>query len=736
MEILIIGSGCVLGYWLNKNGKQNRVANNKVIVSPNRLPSGPLIYDSNRVKDVDHYVRDLAAQKHSLRVKQMYPMEYDKPIDIFPNDHHSDLPAKLLDLGNDAFSDAVPQQFANNVKTGIATNTNNAAYDPQTSRPFLGPIEQIDEQPMFREFRSTNFKFPGQDAQTEFGAPLSLLTGQAQDLTHANMQPMFGKMIRQPGVSNENSQVLLERFTGMPSSDDQGTYRERREVLNPLPNNPENPQRANINQVTDLYARAQTGVKPTNEYITPVKSFRDAPLSTDQLRILPPNIDQTRGAGKEQVTYAGVLIPGQKGSTRGMLPNMRDNRYDMLTETTGADFVGNRSALMGSVQQVIPNVRNNTATDVPAVNYLAPPTESRKITDIQQMSTMYKNQMDESVTRRMEAFTPTLGLARGKEKGPNTGVFMVKDPEKGFEKEYAGLPTGNTGRRKISVEAPDSTLRDAAAENTAGPLNPNGMKDNRAWQKANIDVQVTNKSMNTNNPFKGQPHKSLGMGNRKAKIEDWVTNKESNQFSQSGLPRSEIPAHMSYDAVFENDTNNEVEGDRFGIARSGITAAAPEGEIDNDYQDLLVTDYINNPTGLKKGLNRKKFTDGITQSTNKLEFGGYFKHGKRGNGEDGKRKGMMRLKQEVSVAGRMNVPMKRDNPNDDHLSIETNLKPEQETIERKIVHRTQPTQVVTDRMPVLIRQRNVEVNNPRLDTATTQIPNDLFPWIKDKSGNS
>lgn len=307
---------CALGYQLNKDGKQNRSFNRNIIVSPNRIPSGSVIYDSNRVAEVDNYMRNVAAAKHADKVRQMFPLDYDKPINIYPNDLQSDNPATLLDLGG---LGAAGDNFQKNVAQAASTNINVAAYNPQTGRPLETTVANVDASPMFRPAAF-------QQRISEFGAPVSLLTGLPLDVTHANMNPMFGKMVRQPGVSNENTQVLLERYTGVPSSEDQGTYGVKREVLNPLPSNPENPQKANIQQVADLYQRAAWSIKPSHDYQTPVKAFRDMPMKSD-VRIMPLSIDQMRGALHKQVTYSGVMIPGQKGSTRPMMPNMRKNPW-------------------------------------------------------------------------------------------------------------------------------------------------------------------------------------------------------------------------------------------------------------------------------------------------------------------------------------------------------------------------------------------------------------------------
>jgi hypothetical protein len=287
-----------------------------------------------------------------------------------------------------------------------------------------------------------------------------------------------------------------------------------------------------------------------------------------------------------------------------------------------------------------------------------------------------------------------------------------------------------------NVTAPEHTLKDVAADNQVGPVNPSGLKDNSSYRKANIDVPVTSKDMNSANRYKGQPHKNLGMGFKKQRISNWVTNKETNQFSTRGNAKNSVMAHMSYDAVFDADDamDRTVEGDRYGIAKSRILGAKKTGEVENNTcPPLEVEDYVGNPLAvIPKGRDREAFDNSVEDTGgHRVEFGGHINPAKRAIGTSANRNAAMKVKEDGSVEGRFNVPMRRDNPNGEGLATETQLKEEREVVERNTIQRTQPLQVVTDRMPVLIKSRNVEAVNPRLDTGT-RITSDLYPWIKDK----
>ncbi|RKO93890.1 hypothetical protein BDK51DRAFT_25875 [Blyttiomyces helicus] len=687
-------SGCLLGYILNQKGKQKDVGNPKVLISPNNVPSGPLIYDSNRVEQVDEYDRNLAAKKHAEKVKQLFPLDYNRAVNIFGNDNASDYPARYVSDNNlYAAQGSAGHQFQKNVATSFATDINTMSFDPQTGQSFaLSENESISKSPMFR---SATFQLPGQNSFNELGSDISLLTGRALDMTHANMNPMFGKMTKQPSASNNNSQVLLEKFTGMPSTDDQGTYYPlKMEVLNPPPQNPENPRKANIDQLSDSVSRAQAIVGQSQEYITPTRSFRDLPFQED-IYALPPNIDQTRSVVNQKLSYTAPVVPGQKGSTRATIPNVSANPYDLTTDINPNTFVPNKSTKRSAVHRSYPVVRNVLATQETDITYFAPPNRQIKPTDIGAMSNPDLNQLNDTVTSKMDAFTPNLGIARGPvERGKNTGVFFMKEPEKGFKQKYTGQAFKNMGPTLRSVDVRNTTIKDVNAKNTTGAINTSIFtKNNAENKKVRFDILPTNKSINAKNTYVGQPHKDSGNGIRNQTFDDFTTTKEINQFSHSGFAKGEVPAHMSYEANFEQYTNNEIQNDHLGFTTGQVMRQTSDGgSIKYVMPKVHAENYLTNPSSMvPKDIDRDQFYEGLDVDVPKLQFGNHFNGGKIGNGEVGKRKSTLRSKQELVVPGRFN-PTKNNETPEHLLTCETNLKSDITTEDRPLVNRTQPTE--------------------------------------------
>jgi hypothetical protein len=66
MSYLLIGGVIAVGYWLNRNGKTSRLTREPPPVPRRDVPSGPNIYESNRVAEVADYMRQLAAARYPL----------------------------------------------------------------------------------------------------------------------------------------------------------------------------------------------------------------------------------------------------------------------------------------------------------------------------------------------------------------------------------------------------------------------------------------------------------------------------------------------------------------------------------------------------------------------------------------------------------------------------------------------------------------------------------------------
>lgn len=64
MSLLLIGGVASLGYWLNRNGRASRLAQQNVTLSPSMRPNGPTIYATDREKEVKAMVRDLGKSRY------------------------------------------------------------------------------------------------------------------------------------------------------------------------------------------------------------------------------------------------------------------------------------------------------------------------------------------------------------------------------------------------------------------------------------------------------------------------------------------------------------------------------------------------------------------------------------------------------------------------------------------------------------------------------------------------
>ncbi len=747
MALMVIAAVSGMGYYFAQNGKRPRAIGTEPPIPKSSQPLSPLIYENSRLKEVDEYVRKLAADKHAQRNLQFPPEPIG--VDIIPNMHeHVDtLPAHVKESSPDSAAarferqrrDLILDETRHDLRTGgkLIPSSSVAAFDPTTGLSVTSGPERPSSSPLFK---SNTLRFPGQEAVSEFGAPISLLSGLATDMTHSHMQPMYGGYVKQTGVANQNSQVLLERFTGVSSTDDQGTYRPRVEVLNPLPMNPEDPRKA-AGLMDDLYQRAYGEVRQTKEFMTPTTAFRDAPMTAEQIRVLPYNIDQTRGVGKQQITFGGPdnpmpRIPNQISSSRAMLPPVPENRWDLTQEQTTDNFLPVRTAMNGAVQVQTPTIRNSIATEVTTNNYLGPPVSSRTFARGDEQA--YKAQLDETVTRRRnEVIEPQVGLARGANMmGPNTGSFVVRQPNnKGEQLDYVGVPSQTgSGTRWQEKVALDPTLKDQFALNTVGPINESHpMKLNDAYKNVDVNAKVTSKEMYADNQYLPAARSHQTAVPKRANIAKWITKKEMLEqqagCGQLGHPTSHIPKHMSYDSVFEKFTNKEVDNDRLGIAAVSIRARTLENTDDLSKElapELLVTDYITNPRGTQKAPVVGD-TDGRF-AVPKVEFGGHLAPDKVGNGEDGKRTQLATVAPEKSVERRFEMPRIKDGPTEGPLPSESNLRPDVTEQTREHMIRTQPIENVGVNQPaIMIRQRNVETVNPRLDDRTF-ITNDLYPY--------
>lgn len=723
MEMIVILTGAALGHLMNNNGR--KTINYDVPVSPNNIPSGNgTIYDSNRVKEMDSQERILAGDKYQERMKRMYPNDYQKPKSVYPNQPTQ----AYANINGYNDTGSAQSNFLSNLNQTLQKDNNFAAFDPVTSHYDPGQVQLL--QPL-----NNNIQFQDQSSGGSLDWPPSL-TGQPVKWTHTNMNPYFGKSKNQQGISNENALTLLEKFTGVPSVENQGTYSQKREVLKPFPNNPESPYKANIDQLANRYDRASVAVGSTGQhkYVTPVKASRDLPFNSDT-RILPGNIDTMRSIGNQKYSYQPGVTGGQKGSTRGMVMAIPEPRkVSTFHHYQPEDFIPNRSSTTNISQVENPSVRNVVKTLEYSNNYLGPKNDYVKTnSNVSQQANIAFSLNNDNVTKRLDSYQDPFGGKVSNVKSIfQPGGFQLKEGYKGTTVPMLQGHLETTGSYMNTLDTPNATIKDATGVNTVGAINPSGFKDNTGYkfELDGLDLDVTMKGLFSENKYTGQPHQDFGNGIRKQKFDEFATIKETNLFDNTnkGTAKNLIPKHMSYETVYE--TGKE-------ILRSDRTGPAPKKDpqikgpaeqiIDMNYDAPRMEKYLGIAGSIiPKDRDRNAFNDSIENDFNPVNFGGKLQSGKYGNGDDAKRLQNILQKEDGAVEGRFNPVLGRD-ADPSRLGFQAELKKETDKQAHANINKVQTN--FNRLAPETIVKENTSNENTRFDVGL-RVTNELYPWIK------
>ena len=493
MDLLFIISAPLVGYYLNRNGKQSREVRDSIVLQPNA--SGykgiDLLSTGNRSVEVRDHVQTLAAKKHPKKLRSMYGSAIDAPTNIFPENELSGFVAATPHSFEGSIDDSAAARFERQV--GLIRGGELLAYDPATGAPAGAPAKPKPSNPTQNVAAFRNWAVKGNESQ-----PLSPLTGLPADLTHANMQPFFGKHSFAGDLNSPNRDTLLERFTGRSAD-----FTPRKEEVNTnilTPNKFPDPS-LTAAQSTAV-ARAVASVRPSNEYVKPFKGFRDMPDISSSTRVLPPNIDALRGAGHEKQVYGGGVILGQLGSTRPMQPSLQENRFELAP--ANSELLPTQAAFtMGSLNaEPSPSQRPTYEND-----YMGVPTFPLRSTGADGMTEGLKSTMDATVNRRQDTWTPAFSAPTGKSRPSTQGIITARDPEKGHEGGGAsrGSAHQSINNRLRNVSAPGTTARELTQENPhVGHVNPSaGTRTDGSYKITNPVLPITNKGMNSDSSYIG-----------------------------------------------------------------------------------------------------------------------------------------------------------------------------------------------------------------------------------------
>lgn len=164
----------------------------------------------------------------------------------------------------------------------------------------------------------------------------------------SKLKPMFKGEVK--GMNDGGSQVKLERFSGVPSSEDAGTYPKRREERV----NDRELEKVNIFTLRNPFVRDSIDTKDRMQQALGsmrwksdgrLEQTRDAPTVNTMVRSHAKTIDDTRGPLNPKISYGGVIVGGQKGQERAPLPPKPVNRWELLKVNTEDDFYQDQSWL-------------------------------------------------------------------------------------------------------------------------------------------------------------------------------------------------------------------------------------------------------------------------------------------------------------------------------------------------------------------------------------------------------
>jgi hypothetical protein len=696
--IVILMSIGALGNYLSKGNKNPRMQGGTGQgVSENDEPTGEkIIYEQNRVAQVEKEMLNRATQKYGAHIKHQFPLDYQQPQSVVPNANfaHGGYPAPIEALGN-ASVPSVEKQFTQQRREWTQTQPNTMTpVDPQTAQPIpLVPAEDRYGGSLFRE--QTNFKNPPTSGLIEqFTGPLSGLSGLPFDPTHANMQPHF-KGSNQRHVTDDFAQMTLERFTG--SDLGQGSYIPKGEQPASW-NGPQDIVRVTSSNLDDMHERAKFAADERSKFnhVTTTSSFRDKQIDFSKLQAPTKTIDELfprRGVAE----FAGRTGPQRTAQDRPLVGVM-DKEY-VPRGYEAQTPVGNRS-VRGSVPVIpTPEVRDNRYTSTFENTWQGPKVSQTRGNGQEQAHDAIIKGAEGMVRRKNDVYTLPVGIATGKGMPRSTGVFNLNTTEKDVENQYI-TPAfkGKGAKTREGVHAPDTTIKETLDVSTLSGKGNRIDKTKGGYTEVNFDLPMTNKAMNAENKYMGPAFKNLGQGIRQHGIVALSTLKEMLHHEYLG-PASNVKPR--------DKMNGEIL-DGFG--------AQP-----------VLEDYVHNANRItnesKKDLG--EFAEGnVKDLTTKLDFGGRFGAPLTTGPKSQQYCGEVEIGPNRSAEGRLSVGVQYSS--DQRPCTDVSLK--KETDQTVQFGNARATDIGMGHPGILVKTQNTESLNPRLDP-DTRITSDLYPWL-------
>jgi hypothetical protein len=297
LTIPLIGITTLVGYFFSKNGKVEREqSTNRTKIETFDKPNGDNIYTSNVVTEANNEILNRSLQNYK-------------------------------DAQNPSETGFLPPLYNTYSAIGITQSEVDKNIKSLSSKELgelndknrIGKVESlvdsgIEKMPMFRS--------GVQEKQEILGLRenINALTGLPYESDHNNMVPFFGSNAKQNMEGFANSGIL-DKYTGKTFE-----FEHKKEVESFYDTKPENiygtqPQ---TDAIKDRYVQSiyKQGEKPIESvYISAPKA------GTFENNIRPEfkTINELRPGSNPKQTYSGVTVPGQFGTTRGLVGEVKKN---------------------------------------------------------------------------------------------------------------------------------------------------------------------------------------------------------------------------------------------------------------------------------------------------------------------------------------------------------------------------------------------------------------------------
>lgn len=560
LTLPLIGLTTLVGYFFSRDGGNPRGA--EVIrndIETFDKPNGKTIYTSNVVNEANDELLRKSLQNYKAAERPsetgFIPPLYNTYSAVGNDSLLS--PVLLPDIVGLSSEQLGKLNDVNRLKN-VFEKDNKSNKDINTM-PMFKPLDKYIGKETNRLDGDTDFSLPYNNSE------VNLLTNKPFEKSHANMVPFFGSNTKQ-NMESFTNESLLDNHTGNTS-----TFKHKKEIESLYDKKPENiygnpvfsTQIDTDRYIPSLYRQNERPTEPI--YI----SAQIAGTIDNNIRPTYKDVNELRPGNKPKGSYEGRTIAGQRGEVRGIQPQVTKNRPDTFFE--------NEHRFSGPGEYTAPKVREDYSTNMKSSSRQSYNMEYYGASNSQNKATIQRLGVDNSSELSTSMFQESTKENYKGDYSRNLSGSIIHNQNtadygrssmKQYESERA--TTGDKSHllnAKISNASgptvkPQDNIRTTTKETTLyesnnGQVNTSYNKGSNAAYNAGISdvtAKPTQKQSLIDNKYKGQIHKSDGMGYVVNKYDAKTTGKEilTNKSGYYVTNAGKIVKNTTVHSTFEN----------------------------------------------------------------------------------------------------------------------------------------------------------------------------------------